>query len=53
MTKGTITIRVNYSDWQKLKRFFPSIKGESIAAYLARYVAALHEQLVPMGVQDE
>jgi len=39
--EGTITIRVYKRDWDKLKRIFPAIKGESLAMYLRRYIEEL------------
>jgi len=44
INKGTIVIRVYHKDWQKLKRIFPALKGESLARYLERYIDALKKE---------
>ena len=41
MSEPTATIRVYWKDWQRLKKLFPSIEGESVAMYLRRYVEAM------------
>ena len=44
MTQSVVTIRVYANDWRKLRKIFPSIKGESLAMYLRRYVAAVEKE---------
>jgi hypothetical protein len=39
--ESSITIRIYASDWKKLRRIFPGMKGESLAMYLRRYVEAI------------
>jgi len=42
--ESTVTIRVYNNDWKKLRRIFPSLKGESLAMYLRRYIIELEKQ---------
>ena len=36
MSDKTFTIRIRYQDWLKLRKVFPSYKGETAASYIFR-----------------